>query len=111
MKYPNSFTYAMLKLEVDTSLEKLSLKSGQIKLYCVWSNIVSLNEIHTMILVCAADDFRKYGKMQKLRFKKNHIKICHKQKIKCLVFFKSARQVCNYLNFNSIKTALKRLIY
>ena len=34
---------------------------------------------------------------------------CHKPKIKCLVFFKSARRVCNHLNFNSIKTALKSL--
>ena len=39
-----------------------------IKLYCVWSNMVTLNKAHATILVCAADDFRKYQKMQKLRF-------------------------------------------
>ena len=39
--------------------------------------------------------------------------ICHKQKFKYFVgfFFKSARQVCNLLNFNSIKTPIKTLIF
>ena len=54
----------MLKPEVDTSLEKISLESGFIKLYCVWSSMVTLNKTLAMILVCAADDFRRYQKMQ-----------------------------------------------
>ena len=68
--------------------------------------MVTLNKTHATILVYAADDFRKYHKkksMQKLRFKKNHKKSVLSKKIKCLVFFKSARRVCNHLNFNSIK--------
>ena len=52
----------MLKREVDTSLEKISLENGLIKLHCAWSNMFTLNKTHTMILVCAADDFRKYWK-------------------------------------------------
>ena len=56
-------------------LKKISLENGLIKLYCVLSNMVTLNETHTMILVFAADDFRTYPKMQKLRFLKiNHQK-------------------------------------
>ena len=43
----------MLKREVDTSLEKIS-----------WSSMVTLNKTLAMILVCAADDFRRYQKMQ-----------------------------------------------
>ena len=54
---------------------------------------------HTMILVCAADDFQKYLKMS---FKKNHKK-CHQQKIQAFGVFKSARQVCNLLYFTSTK--------
>ena len=56
-KWPLSFA---LKPEVDTSLKKIALENVLINLYCVWSNMVTLNKTHTMILVCAADDFRKY---------------------------------------------------
>ena len=35
--------------------------------------------------------------------------ICEKSSVWC--FFKSTRQVCNHLNFNSIKTALKTLVF
>ena len=45
-----------------------------------WSNMVTLNKTHTMILVYAADNFRKYRKMQKLRFLKNHKKSVISQK-------------------------------
>ena len=46
---------------MDTSIEKkTSLENGLIKLHCVWPNMFTLNKTHTMILVCAADDFRKY---------------------------------------------------
>ena len=38
-----------LKQEVDTSLEKLSLENGLIKLYCVLSNMATLNKTHAMI--------------------------------------------------------------
>ena len=56
--------------------------------------------------------FENIGKNAEIEiFKKIRKKIRHKQKIKCLVLFKSARQVCNHLNFNSIKTALKMLIF
>ena len=48
-----------------------------------------------MILVCAADDFRKnQKKSENYQFLKKHKKICHKQKVKFLVFFKSTRRVC-----------------
>ena len=60
-----SFT---LKPEVDNSLEMIIVKNGLIKLYYVWSNIVTLNKTHAASLVCAADDFQKYQKMHKLRF-------------------------------------------
>ena len=65
-----------------------------------------------MFLVCAADDFQKYRKMLKMRCKKI-VKICHiKQTIKCLVCFLSPLdEFCNHLNFNLIKTELKRLIF
>ena len=84
-------------------------KTYLIKLYCVWSNMVTLNKTHITILVCAADGFRKYQKkMQKLRFlKKNHNKSVISKNSSVWVFFKSARRFCNHLNFNSIKTALK----
>ena len=54
-------------------LKNISLENGLIKLYCVWFYMVTLNKTHATILVCAVDDFRKYQKMQKLRFfgKKN----------------------------------------
>ena len=42
---------------VDSSLEKISLENGLIKLYCVWSNMVTLNKTHATILVCAGDVF------------------------------------------------------
>ena len=72
--------------------------------------MVTLNESHTMILVCAADDFRKYRKIEKLRFVLiNHKKSVISKKIKCLVFFKIAGRVCNHLNFNSVETALKTI--
>ena len=40
-----------------------------------------------MILVCAAVDFHFFGKFRKLSIFKNSLKICHKQNVKCLVFF------------------------
>ena len=65
-----------------------------------------------MILVCAADDFQKnLENLENNQFLKIHKKICHKQNVKCLVFFKSTRQVCNHLYLNSIKAALKTLIF
>ena len=77
----------MLKPEVDSSLEKYIVRNGLIKLYCVWYNMVALNKAHAKILVCAADVFRKYQKMQKLRFflRKNH-----KKSFISMVFFKLA---------------------
>ena len=71
--------------------------------------MITLNKTLATILVYAADDIQKYQKMQKLIFFKKIIKISHEQKIKCLVFFKSERRVCNNLNVNSIKAALKTL--
>ena len=41
---------------------KIVLQNVLINLYFVLSNLVRLNKTHTMILVCAADDFRKYWK-------------------------------------------------
>ena len=65
-----------------------------------------------MILVCAADDFRKFWKLWKLSiFQSIHKKIGRKQNVKCLVFFKSTRQVCNHLYLNLMKAALKTLIF
>ena len=65
-----------------------------------------------MILVCAADDFQNFGKFGKSSTFKNSYKICHKQNVKCLVVFKSTRQVCNHMYLNSIKkTELKTLIF
>ena len=64
-----------------------------------------------MILVCAADDFRNFGKFGKLSVFKKIIKICHKQNVKCLMIFKSTRQVCNHLYLDLLKTALKTLIF
>ena len=60
----------MLKPEVDSSLEKILLGNGLIKMYCIWSYMVTLNKTRATVLVCAADDFRKYQKMQKLRLLK-----------------------------------------
>ena len=64
-----------------------------------------------MILVYAADNFRKFWKIQKIIIIYKSIKICHKQNVKCLVFFKWPRQVCNHLYLNAIKTTLKTLIF
>ena len=44
-------------------------------------------------------------------FGSGELKICHMQNVKCLMFFKSTRLVCNHLYLNSIKTALKTLIF
>ena len=44
-------------------------------------------------------------------FKKIINSFSHKQTFKCLVFFKLAGRVHNQLYFNSIKTALKTLIF
>ena len=49
-----------LKPEVDTSLEKISLENGLINLYCVLSNMATLNKTHATILVFAAGDLQKY---------------------------------------------------
>ena len=50
-----------------------------------------------MILVCAADDVRNFRKIWKIVVVfLNSKKICHKQNVKCLVLFKSTRQVCNH---------------
>ena len=52
-----------------------------------------------------------FGKCGKLSIFKIHKKICHKQNVKCLVFFQSTRQVFNHLYLNLIKGALKTLIF
>ena len=44
----------------------MSLENGLIKLHGVLSNILTLNKTHTMIFVCAADDFRKFQKIWKI---------------------------------------------
>ena len=91
-------------------LKNLSLENGPVKLNCIWSNILTRNETHTMILVCAADDFRKYQNIRKIGFSiKNHKKICHKQNVKCLVFINSAGQVCYHKYLNLIKLHSKLL--
>ena len=65
-----------------------------------------------MILVCAADDFRKnFENLENYHFLKNSLKICHKQNVKCLVFFKSTRQVYNHLYLNLKKMHSKRLFF
>ena len=65
---------------------------------------------HTMILVCSADDFRKYLKFRKyVFFLKNHKKYVISKMSS--VFFRSARQVHNHMYFNLIKFALKWLIF
>ena len=55
--------------------------------------------------------FENFGKIADIVIFKKIIKIYYKQNIKCLVFFKSARRVCDLINFNSIKTAHKTLIF
>ena len=38
--------------------KEISLENGLIKVYCVWSNMVTVNKTHATILVCAAGVFR-----------------------------------------------------
>ena len=52
-----------------------------------------------------------FGKFGRLSILKKIIKICHKQNVKCLVFFKAIRQVCNHLYMILIKTALKPITF
>ena len=56
----------MLKLEVAAKLVKNIVRKEFIKLHSVLSNILTKNKTHTMILVCAADDFRKFLKIRKI---------------------------------------------
>ena len=70
------------------------------------------NKTHTMILVCAADDFRKFRKIWKIiNFLKIHKKSVISKMPSVWCFFKLTRQVCNHLYLNSMKTALKTLIF
>ena len=63
-----------------------------------------------MVLVCAADVFRKFRKIY--QFLKIHKKsVISKCQVFCVCFFKSTRPVCNHKYLNSIKTALKTLIF
>ena len=65
-----------------------------------------------MILVCAADDFRKFRKnLENYQFLKIHKKSVISKMLNVWCFFKSTGQVCNHLYLNSIKTALKTLIF
>ena len=64
---------------------------------------------HRMVLVCAPEDFLKNRKLRKMSLKIH--KKSFKQKFKCLLFFKSARRVCNLLYFNLLKTSIKTLIF
>ena len=61
----NSFNYSVYNMY---HFPIISLENGLIKLYCVWSNIITRNNTHIMFSVCAADDFRKYWKMRKMSF-------------------------------------------
>ena len=57
--------------------------------------MVTFSKTHTKILVCAADDFRKYRKKQKLVFFfKNSYKNLPKAKNQVFGVLKSARLVC-----------------
>ena len=51
---------------MDTKLVKISLENGLIKLHGVLSNILTKNKTYTTILVCAADDLRKFRKIRKV---------------------------------------------
>ena len=65
-----------------------------------------------MILACAADDFKK--KMENLenyQFLKIHKKSIIIKMSSVWCFFKPTGHVCNYQCLNSIKTALKTLIF
>ena len=64
----NDFLSFALKPEVDTCLEQIIVRkwAGQAALCLV--KHVHIKKINTVILVGAADNFRKYQKKQKLRF-------------------------------------------
>ena len=55
-------------------LKKIIVKNRLTKLYCVWSNMVTVNETHATFLVCAADDFQKKSENAEIEilFTKNH---------------------------------------
>ena len=55
--------------------------------------------------------YENIGKIAEIEIFKRFIKNLSVAKIKCLVFFKSARRVCNHLNFKSIKMHPKRLLF
>ena len=59
-----TFNVSRLNRKWTPVLKILSMENGLIKLNCVWSNMFTLNKTHTMILVYAADDFRKYSKQK-----------------------------------------------
>ena len=65
-----------------------------------------------MILVCAADDFRKISEnSENNQFLKSDEKSVISKMSSGWCFFKSTRQVCNHLYLNLIKTALKTLVF
>ena len=70
---------------MDTSLERTNVK----KLYCVWSNMFTLNKTHTMILVCAVDYFLKISENAEISFLKNNHKKPSPSKIQGLCVFSS----------------------
>ena len=99
----------MLKLEVDSSLEKIIVRkwTDQVVLYFTKHGHMKW-KTHTMILVCAADDFRKYQKMWKMRFLKKSIfkknlKDLSKAKLHMFVVFSSQLDgfVLPILQFNT----------
>ena len=55
-----------------------------------------------------AENFGKFGKLSILKI---HKKKRHKQNAKCLVFFKSTRQVCNHLYLNLIKNCTQNAYF
>ena len=52
-------------------IKKISLENGLTKLHGVLSNTLTSNKTHTIILVCAADDFWNFAKVGKLSIFKN----------------------------------------
>ena len=65
-----------------------------------------------MILVCAADDFQKISEnSENYHFLKTHKKSFISKMSIVWCFFKSTTQVRNHMYLNSIKTALKTLIF
>ena len=65
-----------------------------------------------MILVCVADDFRKFRKIRKFfNFQKITKKSVISKMSSVWCCFKSTRQVCNHLYLDLIKPALKTLIF